>query len=370
MAWRLARHHLAALDAPDSVALSRRLCGLQAQVLSSAAQAVALRSTAHPAPGGSTTAADPLADHLRSGRLVRTWAMRGTLHLLSPQDAGTWLSLLGSARTWVKPSWQKAFLPVDQVEALARVVHDLLADGRAATREELVAALDEDSGSAAIAEHVASSWGAALKPLAWQGLIVQGPPRGTRTTFVRPDVTVPGWSPPLDLETAAGRAIPAYLSAFGPATPDAFDAWLLRGATPRKRLRSWFAETSEPLADVEVDGRACLAREEDVEALGADEPGDVVRLLPAFDQFVLGPGTGDPHVVPSAHRGEVSRAAGWIAPVVVTLDGVVGTWRADGDQVSVELFPDSPAPRAAALAEEVQRVSAVLRTLRAQDPSE
>lgn len=34
--------------------------------------------------------------------------------------------------------------------------------------------------------------------------------------------------------------IRGYLGAFGPATPESFDQWLLRGATPRARLRQWF----------------------------------------------------------------------------------------------------------------------------------
>ena len=156
---------------------------------------------------------------------------------------------------------------------------------------------------------------------------------------MRPDVTIPGWTAPRwqerdDVDAAAARAVPAYLFVFGPATPEAFDAWRLRGATPTARLRAWFGGLGDALAAVEVEGRRCVAREQDVEDLAATRPDDVVRLLPAFDQFMLGPGTGDPHVVPPGHRSEVSRRAGWIAPVVVTADGMVGTWEpvTDGGQ--------------------------------------
>ena len=37
----------------------------------------------------------------------------------------------------------------------------------------------------------------------------------------------------------------AYLDVHGPASPTAFDAWLLRGGTRRPTLRRWFAELVE-----------------------------------------------------------------------------------------------------------------------------
>ena len=53
--------------------------------------------------------AGEVANALVHGRLIKTWAMRGTLHLLTPEDAGAVLSLLAFARSWELPSWQKYF---------------------------------------------------------------------------------------------------------------------------------------------------------------------------------------------------------------------------------------------------------------------
>ena len=82
----------------------------------------------------------------------------------------------------------------------------------------------------------------------------------------------------------------------------------------------------------------------------------VTRLLPAFDQYVLGPGTKDPHLLDPRHRAEVSRAAGWIAPVVVHEGRVVGTWEADG-AVRVSLFPEGPPLDHAVLTAEAAHLS-------------
>jgi hypothetical protein len=80
-----------------------------------------------------------------------------------------------------------------------------------------------------------------------------------------------------------------------------------------------------------------------------------VRLLPALDQWVLGPGTADPRVVPPAHRGVVSRGA-----AVVTAGGVVaGTWALAGEEVRVAWF-DGGRAQDDALAAAVARLGSVL----------
>jgi hypothetical protein len=45
------------------------------------------------------------------------------------------------------------------------------------------------------------------------------------------------------------------------------------------------------LAEVEIDGQPAHVLAEDVDELAAARPGNAVRLLPGFDQYVLGPGT-------------------------------------------------------------------------------
>lgn len=77
---------------------------------------------------------------------------------------------------------------------------------------------------------------------------------------------------------------------------------------------------------------------------------------------MLGAGTADPDLVPPEHRREVSRAAGWIAPVVVDDGRVVGTWSADDDRFPVSEFDEAIPP--AALDDERARWSRILgRTL-------
>jgi hypothetical protein len=81
LAWRMRRQWLTSATTGDAVAVVRRLAGVQAQVASSAAAAIACRQQS-PQP-------DEVERLLSERSLMRTWAMRGTLHLLAPDDAGS-----------------------------------------------------------------------------------------------------------------------------------------------------------------------------------------------------------------------------------------------------------------------------------------
>jgi hypothetical protein len=339
------------LDPPgtlDVVAITRRLSGVQAQVSSSAELAIALRQRA-PLRGA-------VDEALGEGRLMRSWAMRGTLHLLAPDDASAYLVLIGAARTWERPAWRRALgITEADMAALVEAVPAAL-DGRVLDREELIEEIAARTGSRHLEVQLRSGWGAVLKPLAWMGLLCNGPSRGGRVTFTRPDTWLPGWRGMPELEQAARIVIPAYLRAHGPATVKAFDAWLMRGASRTRDLRRWFAAVEDLLVEVDVGGERCLALTEDLDELVDAAPSDSVRLLAGFDQYLLGPGTGDPHILAPARRKAVSKAAGWIAPVVIKGGRVAGCWELDGDTLAVRLFPEAGEVSPDALAAEAVHV--------------
>ena len=339
----------------SAVDIVRRLCGVQAQVPSAANLGVAVRQQ-QPDPDG-------LHEALASRQLVRTWAMRGTLHVLTPDEAGAFLSLAAAARSWEKGAWQKAFgVKPDEMVELTAVVGDILHD-RILTRDELVTEIGHRLRRPELEAELRSGWGTVLKPIAWQGQLCHGPSQGTKVTFTHPETWLPGWAGVPAPEEAARTAVPAYLRAYGPASPETFDAWLIRGTSKKAQLRSWFTDLGDELALVEVDDQRLYLRAEDVDDLAATEPAttDAVRLLPAFDHYVLGPGTKDTEVVPAGHRGDVSRTAGWISPVVLAGGRVVGVWEVGDDTVDVRLFDDAEAPATTALDAEVERVAKLAR---------
>ena len=117
---------------------------------------------------------------LKTGDVFKTWAMRGTLHLLTANAARNVLPLMASGRSWERPSWQRYFgMSPKEMEQLRDVVYDVLGNGPL-SRDELIAAITARPGLAHIGEELASGWGTLLKPVAWHGLLAFGPSRGTR----------------------------------------------------------------------------------------------------------------------------------------------------------------------------------------------
>lgn len=111
------------------------------------------------------------------------------------------------------------------------------------------------------------------------------------------------------------RAVEAYFRAYRPATPDHVRYWLGEGlGTGRKRIQSWIAGFGDRLAAVDIDGESAYVLRENLEELAATPATTAVRLLPGYDQWVLGPGTADAHVVPPASRALVSRQASRVRP--------------------------------------------------------
>jgi hypothetical protein len=352
LAWRMERQLLDPIGREPLVEVVRRLGGIQSQVPSSAELGIRVRQQG----SRSTDVSRALAD----GRLIKTWAMRGTLHLLTPEDGGAFLSILAFGRSWERPSWERWIgMTPGHWPVFRAVVREALADGPL-PRHELAAAIVAEPRLSHLAEELRSGWGTLYKPLAWQGDLCFGPGGGNRTTFARPDLVSRQWAGVPPAEEAASRVIVAYLGAYGPATIEHLHHWLARGRVSVRQLRTWFASCAERLAEVEVDGERAFVLTEHLDGLAAAKPSSAIRLLPGFDQWVLGPGTDDGHVTPPARRATVSRQSGWISPVVVA-DGVVsGTWALDGDVARIDWFKESGAlPRKGLLAE-VARLACIL----------
>ena len=353
LAWRLRRQFVDPQAGGGAADVVSRLCGVQAQVASSAELAIRLRQAA-PQTGEVTRA-------LAGGTLIKTWAMRGTLHLLRSTEAAAQLSVMASARSWDRPSWQKAFgMTSADIDALTEAAAGLL-NGRVLTRDELVTEIVAEPRFRGLEKPLRSGWGTLLKPLAWRGVLCYGASQGNRVTFTAPASVVPGWPSPPDPAEAGPAVVAAYLGAYGPATPDGFSAWMSRGFLRKTTVRGWFAELGDRVTGIDVDGDAAWLLAEHADELAACPPARGVRLLGGFDQWVLGPGTDAAHILDAEHRTKVSKTSGWIAPLVLTGGRVSGTWELAGADLVVTMFPGARPPAARALSAEAARVARATR---------
>ncbi len=352
LGWRMERQLLDPIGKLSAVEVVRRLGGVQSQVASSAELAIRVRRQA--------SRPEDVSRALAEGRLIKTWAMRGALHLLTPEEGGAFLSMMATGKSWELPSWQRYFgMQTKDWDGFRAAVREALA-GPPLTREDLIAAILARPKLKHLGHELRSGWGTLFKPLAWRGELCHGPSQGNRVTFTRPDVVSMKWAGVPEPDDAAPTVILAYLAAYGPATTDHLRNWLARGHISVRRLRAWVAAVRDQLAEVEVDGEPHWIRAEDVDELAAAKPSSAVRLIPGFDAYVLGPGTEDGHVTPAARRSAVSRQAGWISPVVVGGGVVRGTWELDGSQVRVSWFGEAGRVPRSALKEEVARLSRIV----------
>jgi Winged helix DNA-binding domain len=296
--------------------------------------------------------------------LVRVWCMRGTLHLLTPEQFALYASQFDPVAQY-NAQWQRYFeVSADDLAALYDAIAEALADGDPLTRRELGAAVTSRAGER-LGARLGSSWGELLKPAARRGLFVNGPPRGAETTYVRTDRWLPGFAllPP---ETAGPELLRRYLRAYGPAGAEDYARWL--GVRQVGRVKAVLARLGEEVTGVSVGGRRLLALAADVAELcaegggaGVAGSGPVVRLLPAFDTYVLGHADRD-HLVDPARRPQVYRTAGWISPTLLAGGRVVGTWehRLESDRLEVRVTPFedlTDGPTRAALEAEAERLA-------------
>ena len=353
LAWRLRRHLLGPPGTGTVDDVVGLLGAVVAKDLGAAELGLRLRLE-HSEPGD-------LAAALTDGRLVKTYAFRGATHLMTPDQAAVHLVLRTASRMWELPSWQEYYgLAPDDWPALRETVAEALAAGPL-TRAELADAVAATPRFAQLHASIARGNDTLLKPLAWQGVLCFGPERGGRVTFASLEAN-PRWPGLPELEDAGPRAVRAYLRAYGPATPERVHYWLGEGlGAGRRRVQGWLAGL-DGVTTVDVEGESAAVLTEDLDDLHAAAPTDAVRLLPGHDQWVLGPGTADPHVVPPARRPAVTGGAN-----LVVAGGVVsGTWSIRADDVTVTWPVDAGAPPTPALEAEVARLAELLqRPLRA-----
>jgi hypothetical protein len=347
LAWRSQRHLLDPVGSESVAGVVRRLGAVLSMDESLAELAVRTRRT--------TSRPGELTKALADGTVIKAFAFRGSMHYLSPEDGGIYLALRSAGRQWELPSWVEYYrlAPADWPDFRA-AVREALSDGPR-TIPELGEALARHPAYRHLKPVFDEGAGTLIKPLTWQGDMSFGPSRDGQRTFQRLDLN-PRWTGVPDLDDAGPRAITGYLRTYGPATFGHVHHWLGDGLSAgRKRLDAWLSELRDQLVAVEVEGTTAYVVREDVDSLVAARPSDAVRLLPGHDQWVMGPGTKDVHVIPPSRRDPVTRKAN---PVIV--GGVVcGTWARKGDELTVGWLDDRPPPRAP-LEQEAARLGGIL----------
>jgi hypothetical protein len=313
---RIARHGLAGAGAASVLDAVRRTTAVQAQDNLASRLGMRVRAAAH-------TDADVEAAIVLDRSIVRTWLLRGTIHLVAAADLRWLLRLVGPGvlRTF-RARWERLGLTDELLDAYLETVAALVAPGPL-TRAEIRAGLAE--AGLRLPERDPQVDAHAIVHASCLGVLCRGPDRGRHSTFVRLEEWLPGGAEGPSGDDALAELARRYFAAYSPATSADFTTW---SGLPGRRAVELIREELTP---ADVDGRPGYR-------LGEVEPARGLVLLPAFDNYLLGYRDRAAIVAPE-HHGRVYQG-GWIKPVVL-LDGrAIGAWRLDrpSGTVSVEPF--------------------------------
>jgi hypothetical protein len=337
---RLVAQRLAGPAQPGAADAVRRLGAVQAQDYPGALTSVALRTTGR-------RQADVEAA-LDAGEVVRSWPMRGTLHLVAARDL-TWLLELLGARSLAGAAGRRERLGLTEADTeRARVTAITVLDGGRGLRRDALLAAFADAGVDVTGQrgyHL-------LWVLAQTGILCLGPTDAGQQLFVRLDEWVPA-GPVKERAEALGELALRYFTGHGPATVRDLARW---AGLPLGHARAGLAMVRPDLAALEVEGVEYLLAPEtpDLLATVRDEARGVF-LLPGFDEFLLGYGDRSAVLDPGFADRIVPGGNGMFRPTVVSDGRVVGTWawtgRGKSRGVTAAPFTEFSAEVAAAIAD-------------------
>ncbi len=310
----------------DPVAVAAWFGAIQAQDYAGAKWSLGLR-----VPGST----DAQIEKLIAGHaLIRTWAMRGTLHLLAAADLRWLIDLIGP-RIINKNQRRYRQLELDEatLERSNSAIIAALADGKQLDRAALLTAL-EDQGIFTQGQRGYYM----LNHASISGLIVQGvEARYNQAMFMRVDEALPA-SQKLSHEAALAELARRYFVSRGPATLQDFITWSgLLVADAKAGLAS---VKNQLVADTFDNDEYWFTPD----PIPAPALSPTAYTLPGFDEYILGYKNRDAVLDPE-HAQKICPGKNGVFYPTIVLDGqVVGTWKRSFKQGSIiiELAPFAP----------------------------
>jgi hypothetical protein len=334
-----------------------RVLGVQAQVLSAAELSIGARVEG-------LTRAQVQRALWQDRALVKTWAMRGTIHVFAAAD----LPLVVAARCADGGRYGlRYFLQLGftepQYDEFLRAVPEVLGE-EPMTREALASGVAERMKTPAVSRALLeSSWGTLWKPSMFRGELCFGPSEGRTNTFVNPRKWLKAWRE-WEPQEAQREITRRYLRAYGPATPRDFGFWWDGGGTAFGK--KMFESLGEEVETVDVEGWKATALRSTLEALAQGKGGPSVRLLPMFDVYVLTQSRNLEPVLAKEHKGQVFRPAAWVSATVLVDGKMEGVWeyetRKEQTLVKIRMFTLTAEQVRRRIEAEAQRLASFLES--------
>lgn len=289
-----------------------------------------------------------LSRRIEDRRLVRFLTMRGTVHVLTPEDALT-------LRAWVQPALDRVSASNAQNRPAAHLTNAVLED----TLRELLAggALPARDIGVRLAERHPDVPEAVLRHVARERVpLLQTPPRGLwKQSGGVAYAFADDWLGQPFAEVDVPGLVRRYLRAYGPATPADMTTW--SRVTRLGPVFTALHRAGELVTYADERGRTLY----DVpDGLLADEGLALPTvLLGTYDNLFLSHADRD-RVAPDELRRRWMGPNGGMGHTLFADGLLAGSWRYDGDRFDVEAYRPLTAAERRSLEVEKERVAALL----------
>jgi hypothetical protein len=276
--------------------------------------------------------------------LIRSWFMRGTLHLVATEDVEWLMPLLSPF--FIKQNqrrYKELGLDESALTLGLKIIHETLASHAPMTRQELAPYL---TGKGINTQGQALIY--LINRAALEGVLCLGPEIEGKQAYVLWDDWV-GQELKSIGKDGLGLLVERYLGSYGPASPPDFSAW---SGLPLGMVRETWVRLEDRLIEIEFPGGNGFILSEQAPVLDEPYPDWLgVQLLPKFDTFLLGYKQRGLFIAPG-HARRVNAGGGILKAVLLVNGSVQGTWKiiSKGKAVIVQVDPFtrlSPADREA-----------------------
>ena len=300
---RLYGQHL--ICTTDSQSVVKDLCGVQSQFLRHALHGLRIRST-----------------HLCMDGLLKSWTVRGTMHIFSTDDLPLFLHdgrnhFLRSVDTLDAD----AYVTKSRKQYFADLIIDSVSHG-IDDRERLKAACVEKGMTEGESRSLFDPWGGVIRALCETGRLTH------KVQEKKAYMLCPAFEP-MEREAAELEMARRYFTNFGPVTVK--DAAYFFGTTQTK-VKAWLEKL--PVRSTQLNGKTYFYI--DTPFPGAEMP--QCLFLDGFDQLMLGYDKKESLFLPQEHMRDIFNLAGIVRPTILINGTVAGWWNMKNNKMTLSLF--------------------------------
>ncbi|TMI23989.1 winged helix DNA-binding domain-containing protein [Candidatus Bathyarchaeota archaeon] len=226
---------------------------------------------------------DVMSELKRGGGLVRTRAVRGTMHTIPSKDYYTYV--LGGAGerflSWFDYIAKQRNYP-GRVERSRLIYKPVLEEikGRAVTKEEMQPIVSAKARTLGLKEGVWTGIG----EMEFLGLLVYAGKKGSRSSYMRADDWIPGLKAPPDRQTCNVELLRGYIARHGPVSREDIVYWAFFS---RQQLDNALADLSSEIVEFKMGGSKSPYIDLDRNIDRRFPPPPRAIVLPKYDSLMM-----------------------------------------------------------------------------------